>query len=123
MLHVFHAKSWNKNVNHVFPVKVYPVDHPLFVTVTHVLLNVILAITFPLVAVLGTYVIAHVTTNLSILLTVAKLLHVLPTTSLNVNINVQFHVNRYHVAFNHVNVSLYPVNVAYTFPLVAHVVE
>jgi hypothetical protein len=41
--------------------------------------------------------------------------HVLPARSLNVNVNVPFHVNNLEVAFIHVNVSLYPVRVARTF--------
>jgi hypothetical protein len=38
--------SWNSKVNDPFQVKRYPVDQPLFVTVIHHLLKLMLAVTF-----------------------------------------------------------------------------
>jgi hypothetical protein len=58
-----------------------------------------------------------------ILATVAVLLPVLPARSLKVNVKLPFPVNVCVYVFTHVIVSLRPVNVAITFPVVVHVVE
>jgi hypothetical protein len=50
--------------------------------------------------------------------TVPVALHIFPARSVKVNTNVPFPVNIYPVAFIPVNVSLYQVNIASTFPLV-----
>lgn len=55
---------------------------------------------------------------LSIHVTTAVVLPVFPAKSLNVNTNEPLPVKVYPVAFIHVNVSLYHVKVATTFPLV-----
>ena len=49
VLPVLPAASWNVKINEPLPVNVYPVDAPLFVTVTPVLFNESVAITFPFV--------------------------------------------------------------------------
>ena len=55
--------------------------------------------------------------------TVAVTLPVFPARSLKVNTKLPFPVNKYPVAFCHITVSLNPVTVAYTLPLVNPVVE
>jgi len=54
----------------------------------------------------------------SIQSTVAVVDQVLPAKSVKVNSKLQFHVNKYSDAFNHVIASLNHVNVAITLPLV-----
>ena len=61
--------------------------------IVHVLFNVIVAITFQLVAHVVLYAIVQDTQPLSILFTVAIALHVFPAASLKLNVNVPFHVN------------------------------
>ena len=92
----------------------------MFVIVTHVSLNhVNVASTFPLVSVAGLYETVAVGDVLSIRVTVAVVLHVFHTRSVNVNTKLPFHVNVCPVAFNHVRVSEYHVSVAITFQLVS----
>ncbi|MBU0626642.1 hypothetical protein KKH82_04390 [Patescibacteria group bacterium] len=90
---------------------------------THVLLNVIEAITSVLVHQVISYDMAHVTGVLSIRLTVAVQLHGFPYISWNVKTKDQFPVNTLFVAFNHVMVSENHVMVAVTSWLVSPVVE
>ena len=60
MLPVFHTASWNSKLNVPLPVKVYVVSHQLLVMVIASLAPVRVAMTSPLVAVLGEYVIVAV---------------------------------------------------------------
>jgi len=87
-------------------------------------------ITSPLVAHVVEYdtvavgcILSPVTIFPVILLTVAVLFPALPARSLKVNTKLPFPVNVWLYAFTHVIVSLRPVNVAITFPVVLHVVE
>ena len=93
VLQVFPAASTNSNVNELFPVNVYD-NHELFVTVI-ASDQLIVAITFPFVIEPdhGIYETVAVGLTLSIQLTVAVVLPVFPTASLNVNVKFPFHVN------------------------------
>ena len=85
--------SVNVNINQVLlAVNILDV-HVLLVTVTPVLLNEIVAVTSPLVVVAGLYAMDQVTGDLSILLTVAVVLHVSPKVFSNWKVNEPFPVN------------------------------
>lgn len=117
--HVCHTASINSKVKLPFHVNVYISNQLLLVIVIHVLLNhVNIATTFPFVAVAGVYSTLAVGVVVSIRSTVAVVLQVFPAKSVNVNSKLQFQVNKYSDAFNHVTASLNHVNVAITLPLV-----
>jgi hypothetical protein len=90
--HVLPYASVNVKSYVPLPVNVYQVT-----PTTHVLLNVIEAITSVLVSHVMLYVIAHVTGDLSIRLTVANVFPVLPYASVNVKSYVPLPVNVYQV--------------------------
>ena len=59
VLHVFPYSSWKVKVKSPLPVNVYHADHQLLSMMTPVLLKVIVAVTLPVVGVIGSYVILH----------------------------------------------------------------
>jgi hypothetical protein len=121
VLPVFPTISANVKLNDPLSVNKYPVAFcPVSISD-----QLSIPITLPLVRLheTGVYIIVAVGISLSIHVTSPVALHVLPTRSEKVKINIPLPVNVYHVAFIPVTVSLNPVSIAMTSWLVSHVVE
>ena len=101
-------------------VNVYTPLHPLFMMIIDSFIPVSVAITSPLVRLhdVGVYSIVAVGGVLSIHVTSASTSPVFPTRSSNVNKKVPFPVKRYCTSLSPVIVSLNPVMIARTSPLV-----